>query len=62
VDEIDHTLTNEPVCPWCGHAHQDAFEWGVRSDEGNHICDKCHRRFHWERDISVTYDTEKCEP
>jgi hypothetical protein len=53
--EIDHDCTGEPVCPHCGHAHQDAFEW---SDEGTRNCHKCRKPFKWEREVEVTYSTE----
>jgi hypothetical protein len=53
--EIDHDCTWEPVCPRCGHAHQDAFEW---SDTGTRNCHKCRKPFKWEREVEVSYSTE----
>jgi hypothetical protein len=59
---IDHEYTDAPVCPHCGVAHEDAFEWGGgRADEGTRNCWKCKKPFKWERDISVTYSTEIAE-
>lgn len=54
ANEVDHTDTSEPICPACGHAFQDAFEW---PDEGTRRC-RCGATFKWERDVSVTYSTE----
>jgi hypothetical protein len=53
--EIDHEFTDAPVCPHCGVAHEDAFEW---ADEGERACWKCKGRFRWEREVEVTYSTE----
>lgn len=56
---IDHESTDHPVCPHCGVAHEDAFEWGGGCrDDGEHRCRYCARPFRWERDIRVTYTTK----
>lgn len=56
--EIDTTSTTFPVCPRCGEAHEDAYEWGRGGEEGGEMeCYKCGYTFVWERTISVEYTT-----
>lgn len=57
--ELDCMYEDEPVCPHCGKRHQDAFEW---RDSGRRDCDRCGKPFTWERNVEVTYSTEKVKP
>jgi hypothetical protein len=56
--EIDHELTNEMVCPYCGYENIDSQEY--RYDEGLAICDKCEKEFYYFRQIDVSYTTRQC--
>lgn len=58
MSEINHHHTEEVVCPHCGHVESDSAEY---SDSADTKCDECGKRFHIERDITVTYSTEKAE-
>lgn len=49
-DEIDHDITDQPVCPYCGHVEKDegdllsngfAYDGDVTTVE----CDACHRLY-----------------
>jgi uncharacterized Zn-finger protein len=57
--EIDHHVTSEIVCPYCGHVHTDSWERG--DDDGEIECYECEREFRYSRYIDVTYNTEKIE-
>lgn len=57
-DEIDHSFTEEVVCPWCGYEHGDSWEL---QDSGKMKCPECDKEFKYDRDIEVTYWTEKIE-
>lgn len=56
MSEIDHDLTDEVVCPWCGQVSSDSWEY---DDEGEEWCDQCEKDFTFVRNITVTYSTEK---
>ncbi len=51
----DTDYTDEIVCPHCGHMYSDSFE----VSEGEHECRDCGNAFNVERDVSVSYSTEK---
>ena len=55
--EPDTSYLHNPVCPYCGHEHQDAWEW--RSDSSEVNCGNCDTEFHYERIITVEYTTKK---
>ena len=57
MSRIDHDGTFSPVCPHCGHEHQDAWEW--KGDEGEQDCWSCGRCFSYHRMISVEYSTQR---
>ena len=47
-----------PICPYCKHIHQDAWEWegyGVEDGHGEHECDACERRFQWICRVSIDF-------
>lgn len=56
-DELDHTLTDEIVCPYCLHVHRDSWEYGP--DDGTTECYECDKPFRYTRNIRVTYTTRK---
>lgn len=59
---IDHSVTNNIVCPWCGYKYRDSWEYSKDSMELT--CRDCDEPFTMERNVSVTYSTyrpvEKC--
>lgn len=55
ADGFDHEDTDEVVCPHCGYEHSDSWEAG----EGKGECPDCGGLFTMERDVSVSYSTEK---
>lgn len=56
IAEHSLLLQSDPVCPWCGHRHQDAWEWDADSEDTE--CDSCEREFHYERVVTVKYTTK----
>ena len=56
--EIEHEYTNEIVCPWCGYTHGDCGEYTNDNDD-NFECNECGKYFSYQRDIEVTYSTER---
>lgn len=58
MEEIHHEYTTEITCPWCGYEERDSWE---ANDSGQTDCGKCDKPFTYERDVSVTYSTEKVE-
>ncbi len=52
---FDHEYTDEVVCPHCGYVHGDS--WEMRDGETD--CPDCEKSFTMERNVSVTYSTEK---
>jgi hypothetical protein len=59
---IDHTLTSNAVCPYCGHVDRDSWELGDGSsgDEiGETECGGCGKTYVWVRSVTVDYSTQK---
>lgn len=56
-EPIETSCTDDPVCPYCGHVHQDSWEWD--GAEGEHACDDCGEKFRWYSEVSRTWDTER---
>lgn len=56
MDDHDTQGTDEIVCPHCGHEHRDSFEF---DDSGITECEACEKPFTYNREISITYSTEK---
>lgn len=56
MKEIDHEYTSQITCPYCGWEDKDSWEAG---DSGNMECDRCGTEFHFEKDVRVTYSTDK---
>jgi len=44
------------LCPYCGDEQFDSWEW---QDSGESKCEECGEEFFFEKDFSVTYNTEK---
>jgi hypothetical protein len=55
--EIDHEITDNIVCPWCGEEIRDSWEYS--SDFDDIECGECERKFQYSRTITVYYSTEK---
>lgn len=55
--EIDHSYTEEIVCPYCGYEHENSWEW--EGSGGREECAECGKEFKWESETVVTYCTEK---
>jgi hypothetical protein len=51
---------SRPVCPHCGHVHQDAWEWDFGGAEGDRdcFCGRCEKPFRCSRTIVVEYSTK----
>ena len=58
MDYIDHTYTDNIVCPYCGREHE---AHGDDGSGGDFECVRCGRRFFWEANYSVTYCSQKEE-
>jgi len=52
----DTDCTDEITCPWCGRENSDSWE---AQDEDEHVCDNCGNEYRHQRDILVSYSTEK---
>jgi uncharacterized Zn finger protein len=66
-DEIDTAYNDDPVCPHCGHEHEDAHEMAGDHDgeKTQHDCDDCGESFIMTTHITYTYSTCKgvsCRP
>ncbi len=60
ADKIDCEYTQEIVCPHCGYAHSESYEFGDGGEEdGQDECGRCGKEFYWSRTISVSYSTWK---
>ena len=57
--EINHTCTDEITCPYCGHVESDSWEY--TEDEGDAECGTCGKEFHYCRNITIDYSTDKIE-
>ena len=62
--EIDHEYTDEIVCPWCGHRHQDSWEWFADSpnEDTEGECGSCGKSFFVSEHRDITYSTKRIEP
>lgn len=57
MSNFDHEGTDEIVCPHCDHVHRDSWEFS--GDDGEIECYECGEKFHYTRDVYVTYSTSK---
>lgn len=53
--ELNTYYTEEIVCPYCGHVHQNSFE--LTKDEDTMECENCNKEFEYVRNIEITYST-----
>lgn len=53
---IEHNLTDEPVCPYCGYVQRDSFEM---KDDSNYQCDRCEKWFLLNDNVSRLFTTTK---
>lgn len=56
---IDHELTDELVCPYCGYEFSDSWECGEDSDD--YQCEKCSKRFVYTSDTTRTFTSSKAD-
>lgn len=56
IKEIDHELTDEIVCPYCGHEFSDSYEF---EGEDKIICYECNKEFGCMSHIRINYSTKK---
>lgn len=45
------------TCPYCGYEDNDS--WEIHHNEGDLDCGMCGEKFHFEREVTVTYSTYK---
>lgn len=55
---IKHEYTDEITCPHCSEELKDSWEY---ESSGEHECYECGGKFTHERNITVTYCTQKVE-
>ena len=59
MDELDHTLTEEIVCPFCGMRYPDSWELSDNMGEiGELQCDACGKSFTAQRITTIEYTTK----
>lgn len=58
MGKIDHEYISLITCPYCGWKDRDSREAG---GAGDMECGKCGKTFHFERDVTVTYSTDKID-
>jgi len=59
MTDIDHTYTDEPVCPYCGYIHEDDEGVFMVDHPEKFTCDECGKEFTCYCDRKVYYNTEK---
>lgn len=59
AEDIDTRYTDEIVCPHCGYEQGDSWECADSDDDAE--CERCEGRFHYERNIEVTYSSGMTE-
>lgn len=55
MDEFDHTLTEEIVCPYCGEIESDSWEYN--GDDGEIECSNCEQTYAYTRVVDISYTT-----
>lgn len=56
--KIEHQLTENSVCPYCGTEHYDDGDGPI---EGEQTCAGCGKYFYSDANVSVSYDTRKLD-
>lgn len=59
MEDIDHDHTDDIVCPYCSHEHNDSDELADGEREGVLDCHECGKSFRYTADYSVSFCTEK---
>ncbi len=54
MTKYDTDYTNYPVCPYCGHEHDD-YVYAEGSED--YDCEACGEEFSIEPDVEITYTT-----
>lgn len=64
MGDLDTDGTPHPMCPYCGYEQCDA--WEIPDASGEEECQRCGRRFRYERHEHVTWTTgpleDRCAP
>lgn len=57
----DTAFTDEIVCPWCGHEHDDLTDFYPREGElsAENECEGCGKPFRYTMDVSISWTTQK---
>ena len=58
-DELDHSSTQEIVCPYCGYVFSDSWEELEYANSGILECPDCGKHFNCEKYVDVTYTTSR---
>jgi len=56
MSKIDHEVTDEIVCPYCGYAFSDSYEY---HNSELILCHKCNKNFGLSVSHSIAYTTSK---
>jgi len=60
--ELNHTLTDEIVCPFCGMRYSDSWELSdIMGNIGELKCDACEKLFTAQRITTIEYTTRRVE-
>jgi DNA-directed RNA polymerase subunit RPC12/RpoP len=60
TQDIDHSYTDEIVCPYCGYEFGDSWEFFNTGNEDPQIdCEECNKTFVASRNETITYSTYK---
>ena len=60
MDELDHTLADEIVCPFCGRIYPDGWELSdIMGKIGELECDACEKAFTAYRFTTIKYTTKR---
>jgi formylmethanofuran dehydrogenase subunit E len=55
---MSNTINEEEIiCPYCDHEYSDSHEFD--GDDGELKCDVCGKEFSYQREVEITYSTNK---
>lgn len=59
--QINHSWTEQIVCPHCGYEHEDSWDFYLNADDNSVrlFCYRCDKPFMSDREVEVTYTTRK---
>jgi len=62
TNELNHFLTEEIVCPYCGYQHTESYEFfdDMEGDEDIE-CGDCGEEFRGSRIVTIQYTSRKKE-